>query len=107
MARSQSPVAIAHIVKKIIRNVINRPDYAEIFSNWTAVVGNDTASMCVPHKVVNIGKDKVLVLKTIKGRGLEIQHEAYKILHMVNLFLKKKTFSRIKVIQTDKTKNTN
>jgi hypothetical protein len=62
------------------------------------------AVICAPHKIINIGKDKVLVLKTIKGHGLEIQHEACKILDMVNKFLEKKTFSRIKVIQTDKTK---
>ncbi|MDR2158120.1 MAG: DciA family protein [Holosporaceae bacterium] len=101
MNRSQSPLAIANIVEDIIRRASNKPDYLEIFSDWTAVVGQDTASICVPHKAINLGKHKVLALKTIKGRGLEIQHEACKILDAVNKFLKKKTFHQIKVIQTD------
>ncbi|MDR0678029.1 MAG: DUF721 domain-containing protein [Holosporaceae bacterium] len=104
MVSQQSPLSITLVMKNLIEKMSNKPDYLDIFSNWAAVVGEDMSILCVPHRAVNAGKDKILVLKTIKGHGLEIQHEACKILDLVNKFLGKKTFSRIKVIQTDKTK---
>jgi hypothetical protein len=99
---AQFPVAVACIAKRLLENDGNKPDYLEIFSNWEMIVGKSFAAICVPYKVINIGKDKVLILKTIKGRGLEIQHETCKILKLVHNFLKKDTFAQIRVIQIEK-----
>jgi hypothetical protein len=93
---------VACIADQLIAGNENKPDYLEIFSDWRAIVGEDIASVCAPCKVINIGKNKVLVLKTAKGRGLEIQHEICKILDSVHGFLKKNTFSHIKIIQSEK-----
>lgn len=98
----QSSRAVAHIARNIIKKVSTAPpNYLEIFIRWRDVIGEHVASICVPHKVVNMGNDKILVLKTIKGRGLQIQHEGLRILNSVNKFLKKKTFSKIRVFQTE------
>jgi hypothetical protein len=93
------PVSIANIAEQLIERNENKPDYLKIFSHWNAIVGEDIASVCVPYKAINLGKDKVLILKAAKGRGLEIQHETCKILDRVHSFLKKNTFSHIRVIQ--------
>jgi hypothetical protein len=104
MIPSKSSSSIPCIIENLIDRAPNKPDYLEIFSNWAAIVGEDTASICLPYRAINIGKNKVLALKTLKGYGLEIQHESCKILDEINKFLGKKTFSQIKVIQTDKIK---
>ena len=101
MKHLRSSLAVAHITQNMVSKITNKPDYLEVFSNWRGVVGSYTASICIPHKAVTIGKDKMLILKTIKGRGLQIQHEALKILDSINKFLHKKTFSQIRIIQTD------
>jgi hypothetical protein len=103
MDSSQSATPIFDIMKKLTEKIVNKPDYLEIFLEWEKIVGKELASICAPLKSTNIGKDKALVLKTVKGRGLEVQHEAYKILDLVNSFLKKETFSQIKVVQTEST----
>ncbi|MDR0580710.1 MAG: DciA family protein [Holosporaceae bacterium] len=100
MNGSQSTVAVACIAQNIIKKAGAAPDYLEIFTRWRDVVGERIAFICVPHKVIR-GNDKILVLKTVKGRGLQIQHEALGILNSVNKFLKKKTFSQIRVFQTE------
>jgi hypothetical protein len=96
-------MAIADIAQNIIKKNAHKPDYLEIFSNWKEVVGEYTASICMPYKAVNIGEEKMLVLKTIKGHGLQIQHEACKILASINKFLRRKTFSQIRVVQMETT----
>ncbi|MDR0632328.1 MAG: DUF721 domain-containing protein [Holosporaceae bacterium] len=101
MSHLQNLLPIARIAKDLIQKTVNKPDYLEIFSNWNEIVGEQFSTICLPYKAVNLGKDKILILKTIRGRGLEVQHEACKILDLVNNFLKKKTFSQIKIIQMD------
>ncbi|MDR1334348.1 MAG: DciA family protein [Holosporaceae bacterium] len=101
MRIAQFPVAVARIADQIMERNENKPDYLKIFSHWDAIVGEDIASICAPLKAVNLGKDKVLILKAAKGRGLEIQHETCKILDCVHNFLKKNTFSHIRVIQIE------
>ncbi|MDR0753224.1 MAG: DciA family protein [Holosporaceae bacterium] len=101
MNGSQSPLAVACIAQNIIKNIDAAPNYLEIFIRWQDVVGERIASICVPHKVINMGNDKILVLKTIKGRGLQIQHETLGILNSVNKFLKKRTFSQMRVFQIE------
>jgi hypothetical protein len=103
MNHLKSSLVVAHIAQNVMKKIADKPDYLEIFSSWKGIVGEYTASICVPHKAINIGKEKTLVLKTIKGRGLQIQHEALKILSSINKFLRKKTFSQIRVIQTEST----
>jgi hypothetical protein len=97
----KSRFSIACIAENLLEKIANKPDYQEIFLDWEKVVGKNTASVCAPYKAINLGKDKILVLRTINGRGLEVAHDACRILESVNGFLKKKTFSQIKVIQTE------
>jgi hypothetical protein len=99
--RSPSSLPFSRIAENLIEKMPNRPDYREIFFNWENIVGEYIASVCTVHKAINMGKNKVLVLKTRKGCGPEILHEGGKILDAVNNFLKKKTFSQIKIFQTD------
>ncbi|MDR1551388.1 MAG: DUF721 domain-containing protein [Holosporaceae bacterium] len=94
-------VAASRISEKMIQNFPGVPNYLDIFLNWDRIIGEKFSSVCKPLKVVNIGKNKILVLKTIRGRGLEIQHMAIEILLLLNTFLNNKTFSQIKVVQTD------
>jgi hypothetical protein len=101
MNGSQFPIAVAYIAQNIIKKAGAAPNYLEVFTRWMDVAGEGVASICIPHKVINMGNDKILVLKTVKGRGLQIQHEALVILDSVNKFLKKKTFSQIRVFQTE------
>jgi hypothetical protein len=101
MNGSQFPIAVACIARNIIKKAGAVPNYLEIFTKWKDVAGERIAFVCMPHKVINMGNDKILVLKTVKGRGLQIQHEALEILDSVNKFLKKKTFSQIRVFQTE------
>jgi hypothetical protein len=101
MDRSQTSRPVSDISDDLIKKISGKPDYLEIFSNWKNIVGEEIASICEPHKATNRGSDKILILRTVKGRGLEVQHEACKILDLVNAFLKKKTFSQIKAIQTE------
>ncbi|MDR1375388.1 MAG: DUF721 domain-containing protein [Holosporaceae bacterium] len=98
---SSGSLAIGDIAKVLVDNIKNRPIYLEIFTNWTEIVGKHIASMSIPHKVIHAGSNNVLVLKTLKGCGLEIQHESLHILIKVNNFLSKNYFSQIKVIQMD------
>jgi len=95
---------LSNIAENLIRHMENKPAYLDIFLKWEEVVGEYNASICRPLKVVNVGKDKLLILKTIKGRGLEIQHSTDQILGIINGFTKNKTFSQIKVVQTDNDK---
>jgi hypothetical protein len=77
------------------------PGYAAIFSDWNNIVGNDIGSISTPYKVVNIGAQKTLILKSKKGRSLELQHETQNILNKIHKFLGKVFFSQIRIIQVD------
>jgi hypothetical protein len=89
------------IAEDLIKRIPGKPEYLVIFSNWNGVVEEGIASKCRPHKTINIGKDKVLVLQALQGYGLEIQHRSYEILLIVNTFLKKNIFSQIRVVQVN------
>ncbi|MDR3186819.1 MAG: DciA family protein [Holosporaceae bacterium] len=102
---SKQFLAVGDIAKVFVKNIKNRPIYLEIFANWSLVVGERIALISTPHKVVHAGSSNVLVLKTLKGCGLEIQHESLNILNKVNNFLSKNYFSQIKVIQMDATES--
>ncbi|MDR0555444.1 MAG: DciA family protein [Holosporaceae bacterium] len=104
MGINRSPLAVVEISDRLIRKMINRPDYLKLFLNWSDVVGPYMSALCLPHRVINVGPEKILILKTIKGHGLEVQYEANRILGMVNGFLKIKLFSQIRIIQLDTSK---
>jgi hypothetical protein len=99
--RRESITSVASVADGILQRFRNKPDYLEIFMNWERVVGKDLASICAPHKAINFGADKVLILKTTNVHFLDIQYDACRILDAVNAFLQKKTFSQIRVIQKE------
>lgn len=80
---------------------IPMPNYAEIFNNWAAVVGNKAAEISSPYKVVTSGSKKILILRAKKGKSVELQHESQKIARKIDKFLGAETFSQVKVIQLD------
>jgi hypothetical protein len=98
---SKRALAVGDIAKTFIANITNRPIYLEIFTNWSLIVGERVASISVPHKVLHAGSSNVLIIKTLKGCGLEIQHESVHILNKVNDFLSTNYFSQIRIIQMD------
>ena len=93
--------AIGDIGSNILARAGKSPSYIEIFSDWKQVVGEEIAEMSSPHKVITNGNNKVLILKSQKGKAVELQHESQKILKKVHDFLGNIYFSQLKIIQID------
>ena len=93
--------SLSNVIDNILKNAENRPKYLEIFLDWEVAVGEIIASKSAPYKVINVGRKKVLFIKSKKGRALELQHESPVILEKIHQFLKGHFFDQIKIIQMD------
>jgi hypothetical protein len=93
--------SIKNIADSVLKKSTVFSKYAAVFIDWASVVGHDISTISIPHKITNIGAEKILVLKVKKGCSVELQHSTEKILDLVHNFLGEKVFSRIKVIQMD------
>lgn len=84
------------IFKKLPKN-----QYATLFSEWRSAVGEEFASIAAPLKVVIQNNKKILVLKSKKGRSIELQHSSQQILRKIHHFLGNDVFSLVKIVQLD------
>lgn len=88
----------------ILNSILERselPEYISVFNNWSTVVGEEVAEISHPYRVVKSGNKKVLILRSKKGKSLELQHESQKILNKIHNFLGEEVFSQIRIIQID------
>ena len=85
----------------ILKKLPKKPPYASLFSEWSAAVGEDFASISAPLKIVTQNDKKILVLKSKKGRSIELQHSSPQILRKIHHFLGKNVFSSVKIVQLD------
>jgi hypothetical protein len=94
--------SIGNIVTKVVNNISQKPPYGAIFFNWPDIVGNNYASIVVPHRVISSkSSGKTLILKCKKGFSTEMQHKSKHFLDLINDFLGKNFFAHLKVIQME------
>ena len=112
MTISQSNIStVGSIASEIFEKTHGKPKYLALFPRWSEffanlrgdgeIVGENLAEICAPQKVSTQGNRKILVLKTKKGRSLEVQHESEKILRAINSFLENDIFDNLVIFQMD------
>ena len=102
MTISQSNIStLGSIASEIFEKTRGKPNYLDLFTYWSEVVGENFAEMCAPQTVTSQGNQKILVLNTKKGCSLEVQHESEKILRAINGFLKNDVFDSLVILQMD------
>ena len=102
MTISQSNIStVGSIASEIFEKTHGKPKYLALFTRWSEIVGENLAEICAPQKVSTQGNRKILVLKTKKGRSLEVQHESEKILRAINSFLENDIFDNLVIFQMD------
>lgn len=108
-SRNSSPIfasSIANIAGVLLQKFASqKPEYSEVFLNWKAAVGESFASISAPYKVLTHNNNKVLVIKSKKGRSIELLHCSQEILRRIHNFLGKQIFSSVKIIQIDQNDN--
>lgn len=93
--------SVSSVAEDILNKLPKKPQYASLFSKWRTAVGDDFASISAPYKIVTQNDQKILVLKSKKGRSIELQHCSQQILRKIHYFLGKDVFSFVKIIQLD------
>ncbi len=89
--------------------------YAEILSQWTAIVGADLAGYCAPERIrwpsdpYGDGEGRgvrgrrksggVLIIRVADGRAIELQHDTPYIMDRVNTYYGYQAITEIKIIQ--------
>ena len=81
--------------------------YAEVLSQWSAIVGEELGRMSVPEKIkwprgsAEDGRKAggTLVLRVAEGRALEVQHLAPRIIERINGFYGYEAVAGVKILQ--------
>ncbi len=98
---SSNILTVGAIASKIFEKSCGKSAYLNLFIHWSEIIGENLAAICAPQKVTFQGNHRLLVLKTKKGRSLEVQHESEKILHAINKFLESDFFDNLVIFQMD------
>jgi hypothetical protein len=80
--------------------------YADLIAQWPEIAGERVAQWSEPERIrwprVSAGDRReggTLVIRTVPGRGLDLQHEAPLILERINAFHGYRAIAQIKIIQ--------
>ena len=88
-----------NLVKNLLFSEKQNYPFSDIFLKWKQIVGNDTAEISEPVKVINMTNGNVLLIKVKGTCAIETQHNSLKIINAINDYLGNKTFIAIRVIQ--------
>ncbi len=81
--------------------------YADVLGNWPAIVGEELAAIARPERLAWPGKARdeqrregaTLIVRVAEGRGLEVQHEALRIVERINGFFGYGAVASLKIRQ--------
>jgi hypothetical protein len=78
--------------------------YAELLTQWPAIVGDDLARLCEPERIRwprnSVEKQGgTLILRAAPGRALDLQHEVSRIAERINGFYGYTAVGAIKIVQ--------
>jgi hypothetical protein len=80
--------------------------YADLIAQWPEIAGEKVAQWSEPERIrwprASAGDRReggTLVIRTLPGRGLDLQHEAPRILERINAFHGYRAIAQIKIIQ--------
>jgi hypothetical protein len=80
--------------------------YADLIAQWPEIAGERVAQWSEPERIrwprQSAGEQKMggtLIIRAIPGRGLDLQHEAPRILERINAFHGYAAIAQIKIIQ--------
>jgi hypothetical protein len=80
--------------------------YADLIAQWPEIAGASIAQWSEPERIrwprASAGDRKqggTLVIRTVPGRGLDLQHEAPRILERINAFYGYGAIAQIKIVQ--------
>jgi hypothetical protein len=78
--------------------------YAELLTQWPAIVGEDIARHCEPVRIKwprnsEEKRGATLILRAAPGRALDLQHETVHIAERINQFHGYQAIAAIKIVQ--------
>ncbi len=80
--------------------------YADLIAQWPEIAGERVAQRSEPERIrwprLSSGERKIggtLVIRAAPGRGLDLQHEAPRILERINAFYGYGAIAQIKIVQ--------
>lgn len=92
---------ISNVAETVLNQFPKKLRYTSLFLSWSAAVGTDFARISIPYKIIIQNNKKILILKSKKGRSVELQHCSQQILEKVHRFLGEDVFSFLRIIQLD------
>jgi len=97
--------------RKLTKPVFSRYGfaYAEVLSQWSAIVGDDLGQVSVPERIRwpratgssgdGVKRGGTMVLRVAEGRALEFQHLVPRIVERINGFYGYEAITALKILQ--------
>lgn len=73
--------------------------YAELLTRWPAIVGEELASITRPERLRRAEQGSTLIVRTREGLGLEVQHQAARLIERINQYFGYGVVTSIRVVQ--------